>query len=334
MIDKKRYYRNLKNYLLEYISIKDIYKKYSESFALLELSKVTEDKIILAVSFFCLLGIIKELYDVVPKFQIFKENMATIYNKDDQEYLEVKKKYDKYVKEIASEIKKQGLQDPLEIGIYFTIKLHKGSYSKENKFNYKKVKRDNDIYYNGTLGARIASGYGLCRNIAALLTDVYRELGIDADNIGVKISRLLDNYHACVIVSSKEGSFIIDPTWQSVLTLDKEKKQGINNTKFYGYKYKNNYSLLEYEDENYYHELITQEYLNSKEKTRNITPEELRKKYIKMKELILKSKIYDNTDPEEMYEKALNNLEEFVKKERSYSELSELEQELTLVKKR
>ncbi len=146
-------------------------------------------------------------------------------NMQDDDYLRLKEKYDIYVDKLAKHIERQNITDPLDIGFYFCKLLYSGNLSLNNDFKYCKVDGDEDNYYQGILGARIISGYGVCRNMASVLTDVYKKIGIDSTYLVVKIKKIDKNGHAVCLVKSNDGAFIFDPTWRTIGIIDDNMKE-------------------------------------------------------------------------------------------------------------
>lgn len=171
------------------------------------------DPLLIVGEYLYLVSIIMKKNFISNKARAFNNNLYNFMNKYDDDFLKVKKNYDAYVKSIAEYINELNITDPVDIGMLFTTMLASGIFSTDGNYSYKKVIRDQDYYYPQIMGARITSGFGVCRNSTALLSDIYNELGFDANYISINTKKFINHAnHAAVIVSSEEGSFIVDPT--------------------------------------------------------------------------------------------------------------------------
>lgn len=344
MIKEKKDTR--KNYIIHSLYSKNLYNKITQTFGLVSIGYSLKDFGLFLISLACVYDIYKETLDIYKDLQSFVLNDLSedIDIKNDPEYLKIKNEYKNYLSKVVQKIKFANLKDPLDIGMYFTTLLHYGEFSKTHDFIYKKQKNDKDYYYQETLGARVASGYGVCRNMAALLTDVYNKLGIKANYVRVKINGLgpfKNTNHACVLVQSDEGTFIIDPTWKSVLTLDKDNLKAINNTTFYGTVLKNDYNLLDYVDENYCYKKIDNLFLHNINESRTIERNEIHDKDEELFNLYLKARhyayIYDTKTIDEVdTEKTIDCdliYQKYDEEDNQNNKLSDMEQKKMLTKK-
>lgn len=189
-----------------------------------------------------------------------------IYNTD--EFIKLENLYDEYITEIAKLIKDCGDLDIYTQGIIHKFLMGKGILSKKDDFSYKKFSNDKDYKYS-ELGARITHGNGVCRNIAANLNDVFNKLGYDS----ILVSCIVDaekskignnpclytlynlftllyketNFHSIVAAKDKNGSIIIDPTWETFGRLTNENNNILELRRFisnvYEYKYCLNHSF-------------------------------------------------------------------------------------------
>ena len=99
--------------------------------------------------------------------------------------------------------------------------LHNGELSITQNYKYEHIKTDKDTKNHGTLGARVISGYGVCRNLSALLNDLYQKLGYNTYFLLVKFRRTgVLPRHAVVLIKDKSGNFIIDPTASAIAIID------------------------------------------------------------------------------------------------------------------
>ena len=119
----------------------------------------------------------------------------------DEDYLRLKEKYDIYVDKLAKHIESKNITDPLDIGFYFCRLLYSGNLSPYNDLTYCSFDDDEDNYYQVILGARVISGYGVCRNIASVLTDVYKKMGIDVTYLVVKTKMIDKDGHAVFLLN-------------------------------------------------------------------------------------------------------------------------------------
>ena len=194
-----------------------------------------------------LFSIIKKADSVSNKARVFNNNLCNLMNECDDDFLKIKKSYDTYVKKIAEYIRELNIEDPVDIGMLFTTMLASGMFSSDGHYSYKKLFRDNDYYYPQIMGARIASGFGVCRNSAALLSDVYNKLGIDANYISINTNKFTKHAnHAAVIISSEDGSFIIDPTSCMIGILDDSLSKCSDQVTFVGMNAFPNFKVVTY----------------------------------------------------------------------------------------
>lgn len=179
--------------------------------------------------------------------QKFNNNLFNIMNENDDEYLKIRELYKKYVSNIAAYIKRMNITDPIEVGMFFTIMLSSGVFSSDRRYNYKKEKNCEDIFYPQILGAKILTGIGVCRNSSALLNDIYNELGYESMDISVSTKKYLkSSNHAVVMVKNDKGSIIIDPTSCAIGILDEKSKKCSNVISFLGVDTDKHYYLKNY----------------------------------------------------------------------------------------
>ena len=256
-------------------------KLLSDYFMMEYFSVVLNDKALILGPLLISAVLIKCTYELERKLNELTYNLYNKEAQSDEEYLNLKRKYDTYVEKISEYIKSSNLTDPIEIGMIFTILMDNGLMSITDKFQYKKVFSDQDQKYPGTLGARIASGYGVCRNTASLLTDVYRTLGYNANFITVtnnNNNNINRDYHAVSLVTTKDGNIIIDPTWKAVATVDDDYRKTKEIIYFDGKNCQKTDFFIQYYDSDYYAYNIDDEFFIDKRKNRQITKEEIKQR--------------------------------------------------------
>lgn len=215
---------------------------------------ILDDCSLFGAMFLCGCAIVKDLISI-KKQTDFLISKLYIYdgNEISEKYKLLKEKYDIYLKKLALCFEELDLKDPLDIGLYFSRMLHNGELSITCNYKYKHTKMDKDTKNHGTLGARVISGYGVCRNLSALLNDLYKELGYNTYFLLVKFRKIgLLPRHAVVLIKDKSGNFIIDPTESAIGIIDDSylsSKKIIRyngceiNKKFYLYGYIEDYHL-------------------------------------------------------------------------------------------
>ncbi len=182
---------------------------------------------------FCLCNIIPFLIkeSISVDFQFNVEE----YIKSTDEYSQISSLYNEYVAEIANLIKSFSDLDILEIGVLCTLLLKNGYLSKNGNFEYHKFKSD-DRNIKEICGARITSGFGVCRHEVLLLTDIYNKLNYKSDYIicqtgledslfkdyPVLFSFLKKEYHAILGVQDDKEYLIFDPTCETIGAISKK----------------------------------------------------------------------------------------------------------------
>lgn len=106
------------------------------------------------------------------------EGYVSSFIKTTEEYQRLTTLYDEYITLIA-ELIKETYDEIFDVAAYYTKLLHNGIFSYNCEFNYKKLKIDFGHRLD-MLGARIASGFGVCRHIAMNLKDIYNKLDYNA----------------------------------------------------------------------------------------------------------------------------------------------------------
>lgn len=167
------------------------------------------------------------------------------YIKSTYEYKKMNTLYEEYVTAISKLIKEFGNLDIYEIGILYTFLLKNGFLSENKSFEYRDLKNDN-LIIEDILGARITSGFGVCRHEASNLMDVYNKLNYKAEHITCKaglhdsvfknhptlFSLLKRVSHAMVGVKNDNEYLVFDPTWETFGNLSKNNKNIIETKRF------------------------------------------------------------------------------------------------------
>lgn len=266
------------------------------------------------------------LRDLNMQYNSYLNHLSNIQDKD---YLRIKEKYDIYVDKIAKHIESKNITDPLDVGFYFCRLLHSGKLSLNNEFKYCKVKGDEDNYYQGILGARIISGYGVCRNMASILTDVYKKMGIDATYLIVKTKIIDKETHAVCLIKSNDGAYIFDPTWQTIGIIDDDMKESKEIIRFREDRVQGGkYRIVGFNDDNYCYHSIIKDMFKDKIKAKPLTKEYICERYELFSTRYFPARFYDeNAEFEQEYEPSfVESNKELMK------EISEMEQSLTLPK--
>lgn len=95
---------------------------------------------------------------------------------------EIRKLYQEFVKNYNKLNKIFDLNDPIQIHTMFIYLLYKGYLSKNKQFEFS----DKESRNIGDLrGADVITGKGVCRHITSMLTDILKDYGIEAGNLGV-----------------------------------------------------------------------------------------------------------------------------------------------------
>ena len=155
--------------------------------------------------------------------------------RDTDEYGKCIELYDSVVTDTANFIRSLGFKNSLDVGMFYQELLYNGFLSADGTFAYHKYSSDQGICPE-MYGARISSGYGVCRHIATNLKDIYEKMGYTASylSVGGAKGTLVSNiktrimpssiHHAVVCVKDRFGKYIIDPTWEKVAVFDGDDK--------------------------------------------------------------------------------------------------------------
>lgn len=116
------------------------------------------------------------------------------------------KLYHEFLSNLSYLIKENlSINDSLSYSILYNILLNNGLLSVPSFFNYKIYKYDSDDFFNNISGARVISGYGVCRHISSMLTDILEKLNYSACNIYV-------SNHLVTGIIDNDYNYIYDPT--------------------------------------------------------------------------------------------------------------------------
>lgn len=149
------------------------------------------------------------------------------------EYYECLEAYDRYIDKIVRFMRMVGVNDSVDVGMFYMQLLYKGLISAPGYFEYYRKTKELD-YCPELWGARVATGQAVCRHIASNLVDVYNGLGFTAGYLSVRgvhndsrevvANRALSlgSTHAVVSVGDTYGKFIVDPTWKTMALFSKD----------------------------------------------------------------------------------------------------------------
>ena len=288
---------------------------------------ILNDNVYLGGMALCAVAIINDIIHIKKESDLL---VCELWNYEDskygKKYYELREKYYLYIRRLALYFKRLNLEDPLDIGLYFSNMLHSGDLSITNNFKYKLIKKDKDCKYPGILGSRIISGYGVCRNMSALLTDLYKELGYDAYDLHVNYkSSVINPKHAVVLVKDVRGNFIIDPTWRTVASIDDKLLKSKVVMKYNGEKLRKRkqYYIAYYEDKGYIN-IIGDNFFKDGNPNREFDINDLNERNKHIHREFMKTRFYD-PDSDLTHKFKDDNLD-------LMKEISELEQSLTLPK--
>lgn len=123
------------------------------------------------------------------------------------------KLYYEYISNLSCLIKENSYDDnSLSYSILYNILLNNGLLSVPSFFNYKIYKYDSDDFFNNITGARVISGYGVCRHISSMLSDILEKLNYSACNIYVPkhlVTGIIDNNHNYIYDSTNSTIGVI-----------------------------------------------------------------------------------------------------------------------------
>lgn len=329
MINKQEINDKCKKYYLKRMNEKCIDKGVEALVTLGTFSTALESPILLGGAALSGIATITELVSLKKECMQYCSYLKHSDNIRDNYYLSLKEKYDIYIDKVARYIENKNITDPLDIGFYFCRLLYSGNLSLNNGFEYCEIKDDEDSCYQGILGARIISGYGVCRNIASILTDVYKKMGIDATYLVVKNKKIDKETHAVCLIKDNNGAFIFDPTWRTIGIIDDNMKVSKEIISFCEDKvHSGKYRIIGFNDDNYCYHSITKDMFKDIIKAKSLTKEYICERYKLFSTRYFPARFYDETaEFKQEYEPSFyeNNKE-------LMQEISEMEQSLTLPK--
>lgn len=114
-------------------------------------------------------------------------DVATSYRREQysSEYKELKVLYKDVVNNIAQLLKKFNLKDPVSIFAAYMYMYRSGYLSHNKCFEYSINMKD----FSCLNGLDVVRGEGVCRSIGSLLTDIYKEMGLDSHNLLVRVRK-------------------------------------------------------------------------------------------------------------------------------------------------
>ena len=329
MINKQEITDKCNDYYLTIVNEKYLDKVFESMVTFEAFATILESPILLGGAALSGIAIFINLLSLRNECAQYCSYLEYLNNMQDEDYLRLKEKYDIYVDKLAKHIERKNIIDSLDIGFYFCRLLYSGNLSLNNDFKYCKVKDDEDNYYQGILGARVISGYGVCRNMASVLTDVYKKMGIDATYLAVKTKMLDKDGHAVCLVKSNDGAFIFDPTWRTIGIIDDNMKESKEIIRFSEDRvHSGKYRFIGFNDNNYCYHSITKDMFKDKLKSRHLTKEYICERYKLFSRNYFPARFYDeNEDSEQDYEQSFAESNKDL-----MQEISEMEQSLTLPK--
>jgi len=109
---------------------------------------------------------------VYTTFQLTQESIDLCNHKQIIEYEDI-------IDDFVKLMKKQGIENPIEIFDYYNYALWNGYLSNQHTYQYN---GDRDIFFSNQ-GLTCITGHGVCLNKADFLTSIYKEYGYDAHTI-------------------------------------------------------------------------------------------------------------------------------------------------------
>ena len=329
MINKQEIHDKYYKYYLNRINEKCLDKGFATMLSLGTFASALDSPVLLGGMALSGFATITDLFSIRKECTQYCSYLKYLNNIKDEQYLRLKEKYDLYVDKIAEYIKSKNITDPLDVGFYFCRLLYSGNLSLNNDFEYCKIEDDEDNEYQGILGARIVSGYGVCRNMASILTDVYKKLNIDATYLGVKTKRIGQDTHAVCLVNTNSGAFIIDPTWLTIGIINDNMKESKEIIRFSEDRvHSGKYYFVGYNDDNYCYHYMKKDMLKNKMKARCLTKDYIYERYKLFSRRYFPARFYNEDEEEKQeYEPRFNE-----KNKDLMQEISDMEQSLTLPK--
>lgn len=121
-----------------------------------------------------------------------------------EEHRKMKMLYENIIKNTKEFYSGIGLKNPVEIFAMYVYMYRKGYFSHDKRFVYSSDMKD----FSRLLGVDVIRGKGVCRSISSMLTDIYREMGLNSYNLYVKTDTetILQLEHLCSEALPKEES--------------------------------------------------------------------------------------------------------------------------------
>lgn len=126
---------------------------------------------------------------------------------------EMKKIYDEIVKHYTKLSKVFDFDDPMQMFALYVYMLKKGYLSLYQDYQFGEASEE----INALLGAEVIMGTGVCRNVSALLNDIFKESGISSKRCNVFFAgenekKSFFPNHTIVTVEKDGLSYLLDPT--------------------------------------------------------------------------------------------------------------------------
>lgn len=203
---------------------------------------------LVTLEFFCLLEIVMNFMKSNLQLPISMYSINSIIstyllcsNKQysTKDMMEIKKLYQDFLNQYKKLNEKLKFSNPIEISTLHTLLVYSGYLSKNQNFQVYNDKSD----FSELLGVNIFKGYGVCRNISSMLTDLLRTRGYLAHDVSVYSKSEEEEKHPIKLAMSKtsgnhrityvekdEINYFLDPTNYSFYQLDRMKKHRIYNS--------------------------------------------------------------------------------------------------------
>lgn len=150
-----------------------------------------------------------------------KEELLNII-RETKEYKKCLRLYDEYITQVASLIKQFDLKESLNTTILLDILLKSGYITYNDNPTFKSFNNEITLVPELT-GARVVSGYSVCRHQACFSKDILNELNYQSAVLHVMKSEepdikkiitspSLSLNHAVVVIGDEDGKYIYDPT--------------------------------------------------------------------------------------------------------------------------
>lgn len=163
---------------------------------------------------------VKNIYEASESINP-KEDLINII-RETNEYKKCMRLYDEYITHIASFIKQFDLKESLNTTILLDLLLKSGYITYNDNPVFKSYSNEITIVPELT-GARVVSGYSVCRHQSCFTKDVLNELGFqtavlnvmkskESNIIKIITSPSLSLNHAVVVIGDEDGKYIYDPT--------------------------------------------------------------------------------------------------------------------------